>query len=177
MFKKLMFLFVLLMNLCTIVYAGNLYFSPALFLVNNTTPSSNYRGLNPRLALGYSEMFPDYYLGGEIFGDPASALISNNHDNATSARSTWSVGGSIIPGAMITNSVLAFARLGVISTKFTGPNTTRPGGQVGLGLQTCITPYWDLRVEYDYTFYRTVPMLGAVKSDQVGIGLIYKVIG
>jgi len=160
-------------------WAGNVYLGPALFLQDNTTPTSNYRGLQPRLTAGYADSLQDLFLAGEIFVDPTSAIISNNYSSpgAVSARSTWSYGAGILPGTLITEHVLGFARIGVLTTKFTGPSTSRWGAEFGLGLQTCLTPYWDLRAEYIYTAYKTVPHLGAVKADQVGIGLIYKVIG
>ncbi len=160
------------------VYAGNLYLGPALFLQDNTTTYSNYRGLHPRLSVGYAEMFEDFYLAIEGFGVPVTGTITDNHNNglSASARSTRSFGGSILPGALITENVLAYARIGVVNTLFPSPNTSRAGGQVGLGLQSSLTTHWDMRVEYIFTAYKTVPTLGSVKSDQVGVGLVYKVL-
>lgn len=168
-----------LITMGSAAYAGNIYMGPALFLQDNTTNSSNYRGLHPRLSVGYAEMYQDIYLAGELFGVPASATLADNNNNgaAASARSTRSFGASILPGGMLTENVLAFARLGIINTLFPSPNTSRTGAQVGAGLQTCLTSHWDLRVEYIFTAYKTVPTLGSVKADQVGLGLVYKVLG
>lgn len=164
---------------CHAAQAGNIYLGPEVFVQANTTPSSNYRGLFPRLSVGYAQLFDkDFYLALEAFGVPTMATLADNHNNgAVSARSTRSIGASIIPGGMLTENVLAFARVGVLNTQFTAPNSARWGGQIGVGLQTSLTPYWDLRAEYIYSAYKTVPTLGAVKSDQMGVGLIYKVIG
>jgi opacity protein-like surface antigen len=166
------------MSVCAPVYAGNIYFGPSVFVQDNTTPTSNYRGLHPRMSVGYAEMMGDFYLAGEVFGVPATATMADNHSNgAVSARSTRSVGASIMPGGMITENVMGYARVGVVNTLYPSPNTSRAGGQIGFGLQTCLTSYWDMRVEYLYSAYKTVPTLGAVKSDQFGLGLVYKVIG
>lgn len=179
MFKKhcIILGMILFSCFCPMIYAGNVYLGPTLLLQDNTTETSNYRGLTTQLAVGYADKIDDFFLSGEIFVIPFSAIVSNNHSNgATSARSTRSYGISVLPGAMITEHVLGFVRVGAVSTQFSGPNTSRAGAQVGVGLQTCLTPYWDLRAEYTYTGYKTVPDLGSVKTDQVGIGLIYKVI-
>jgi opacity protein-like surface antigen len=157
--------------------AGNVYLGPAFFLQDNTTHTSNYRGLHPRISVGYAQMLEDFYLAGEVFGVPATATLADNHNNSASVRSSRTVGASILPGAMVTENVLGYARLGVVNTQFPSPNTSRAGAQVGVGLQTCLTPHWDLRLEYSYTAYKTVPTLGAVKSDQVGLGFVYKVLG
>lgn len=160
------------------MYAANLYLGPTLFVITNTSTTSNYRGLQPRMSLGYAQMIDDFYMAGEIFATPATATLTDNHpDGEVSVRSTRSFGVSLLPGGMITEHVLAFARIGVLSTQFPSPNSSRTAGQVGVGLQTSLTPYWDLRAEYDYIAYKTGTGIGSVKSDQVGVGLVYKVRG
>lgn len=176
MFKKILVAALAAIGVSS-AFAGNLYLGPTFLLQDNTTQTSNYRGFSPRLSIGYADMIEDFNLAAEIFMIPFSATIADNHSNgAVSTRSTRSYGISVLPGMMVTQSVLGFLRLGALSTQFPSPNTSRTGGQVGVGLQTCLTPYWDLRVEYDYTAYKTVPTLGSVKSGQAGIGFIYKVL-
>lgn len=178
MLKRLLTLCALASVCSSAVFAGNLYLGPSLFVQDNTDPTSNYRGVHPRLSVGYADTYEGFHWAGEVFAVPFSATLADNHSNgATSARSTRSYGASFLPGMMMTDSILAYLRAGVVSTQFSGPNTSRAGGQIGLGLQTCLSTYWDFRAEYIYTAYKTVPIIGAVKSDQVGIGLVYKVLG
>jgi hypothetical protein len=178
MFKKFMMTSVILAGSAMVnSYAGNLYLGPTLFVQDNIAGRSNYRGLHPRMSLGYADSFEDFYLSGEIFAVPFSATLQDNGNGGDSARTTRTYGASLLPGAMITQHILGYVRLGVVTSVFSGPNTSRAGAQMGLGLQTCLTPYWDLRAEYNYTTYRSAPDIGAIKSDQMGVGLIYKVIG
>lgn len=158
-------------------YAGNLYLDPMLFVQDNIASNSNYRGLHPRMSVGYADSYEDFYLSGEIFAVPFSATLQDHKSGSDSARTTRTYGASLLPGMMITQHVLGYVRLGVVTSVFSGPNTSRAGGQMGLGLQTCLTPYWDLRAEYNYTTYRSAPDIGAIKSDQMGVGFVYKVIG
>lgn len=176
--RRLIISSLIAMSISATGHAGNIFFSPTLFVQDNTSPSSNYRGLQPRLSAGYAQMVDDFYMAGEVFVVPATATIVDNRSETTgaSSRTTRSYGISVLPGGLITEHILGYARVGVLSTQFPGPNTSRAGAQFGLGLQTCLTPYWDLRAEYDYTVYKTAPTIGAVKSDQVGIGLVYKVL-
>lgn len=175
--KRLIVSSLIAMGISANVYAGNIYLSPMVFVLDNTSKSSNYRGLYPHMSVGYAQMFEGFYLAGEVFAVPATGTLTDNHKNAASVRSSRSYGISILPGGMITEHVMGYVRVSVLSTQFPYPNTSRAGAQLGLGMQTCLTPYWDLRAEYDYTAYKTVPSLGSVKSDQVGLGLVYKVLG
>lgn len=128
---------------------------------------------------GYSMLWDQLYGAVEIFVSDA-AVINNYNYNVLgdarngSANSSWSYGISVLPGYMLNDQVLGFLRLGVLNTRFTtagGNNET--GGQVGLGMQTSLTPCWDLRGEWDYNFYNSMN-IGAPKSQQFNLGLLYK---
>lgn len=140
--------------------------------INYTARPTTYNGLEGTVAAGYAFLNQNFYLAGEIFAGDSVSL--QNYANNGNARSTWSYGASIIPGTLITDKVMSYLRAGVIRTRFTTDSTVT-GGQVGVGIQTAISPAWDLRGEYDYNFYRHVNHIGNPKAGQFNIGLIYKI--
>lgn len=163
--------------LSTLAVAGNMYLGPTLFVVDNQASNSSFRGVYPRLMFGYSDVFEDLYIAAEAFVVGSTFTLDDNTPNSHySTKTTQSYGLAIIPGFSINNTTMGFFRLGVITSKFSGPSVYGSGVQWGAGIETVLTPYWDVRAEYNYTTYRTVSNLGAVKSDQVGLGLVYKVI-
>jgi len=161
-------------------HAGMLYLGPGVSVVDAIVPQSNYRGLQPVVFVGYSDWLQDMFLAGEVFAVPASITLEDNYEpslsNSKSVKPNTSYGASILPGGTVMDCVLAFARFGVIYSKFTGPNSWRMGGQVGAGIQLDVSRYWDVRVEYDYSFYRSMTSIGTPRTDQAGISLIYKVL-
>lgn len=142
------------------------------------TPTA-FKGFSGILSAGYGSLWDQFYLAGEIFGGWTGSL-KNLEDQATntySARYNSSYGISILPGYMITNTVLGYARLSALRTHFNNaPGTSNTTGyQIGLGLQTNVYQNWDLRGEYDYTRYNSVSSsVGRVGTDQVLVGLVYK---
>lgn len=108
------------------------------------------------------------YLGGEVFGTVAAKKFNGN-----GLQSRYSFGASVIPGVMITDHTMAFARAGVVRTRFKGEDKGRNGAQIGLGVQTSLTSNVDLRGEYDYTRYRSVHNYKP-QANAFTVGLVYK---
>lgn len=144
-------------------------------LQNITSMDNNYRSLRPTLAIGYSDYMDFYYLAAEIFASLGSATLSSSHnDEGNSLRISQDYGASIIPGLFLSEGVVSYLRLGVVSSKFRAPTTTKTGGQVGIGLQASLSTAWSLRGEYVYTAYSDVENIGSPKVDTYSLGLIYK---
>lgn len=141
------------------------------FLSNGGMPTVKngtiVRNLLPNLFVGYGGVInQNFYLAGEL--------------NATSAT----LGASILPGLMISENTLLFARAGVLgafikSTNLsTGLSKTRPaiGGQFGAGIQTSITQKIDVRGEYTNWYFPSVGSSPSRSFDTnvVSASLIYK---
>src|SRR3990167_7672648 len=139
-----------------------------------------FRGIDGNLSLGYGALVnPAFYLAGELFGIGTINVKDLQNSNVTptvSAKSNWSWGGSLIPGYMITDYVLAYVRLGGQSTHFNGVNVnqSKGGRHVGLGGETQIVQNWDLRGEYIYSRYGSLNNIGVVSSNTANIGVVYK---
>lgn len=154
--------------------AGNFYLGPTFYLQYNSAAHSNFIGWHPQIELGYHAKSEKFYLAGEIFEGPGTINVRENHNGTTvGAKSTQSFGVSILPGVRVNEQTVAYARLGAANTHFTGPNESRNGGLVGFGLQSYFAEGWDIRGEYVFTAYSSMPRLGSVKSHQVGVGAIY----
>lgn len=140
----------------------------------NNTPTA-YTGLQGTVLGGYSMNWDDFYTGLEIFIQD-NMQINNYSTSRGSAKSSWGYGFSVLPGYLIADNVLGFARLGIISTRFSTGNTMATGGQVGLGMQTALCMNWDLRGEYIYSFYNSLTSgtVGNPKSQEYNLSLIYK---
>lgn len=159
------------------------------------------RGAELNVFGGYGQTInQNLYLGAELFGSKASTEITSNElkesdlDLKTTFTPKYSYGASLIPGLMISDHTMAFARLGLVQTKFdakiTGKDSTDEGSQstqktltgaqFGLGLQTSLTSNVDLRGEYVYTAYRSMNVGGdngmkiTPNSGTASVGLIYK---
>lgn len=139
-----------------------------------------YKGIEGTLIAGFGALFNSgFYIAEEVFlGD--GFQVQNYNDSAESAKSSWSIGLSVLPGYLILDNLIGYLRLGVVKTHFSSDGSNN-GGQVGLGFEAALTETWDLRGEYIYSFYEssqgctTEPgELGSVKSDQFNVGLIYK---
>lgn len=154
-----------------------------------------YKGFGGNLFAGYGAMMScNFYLAGELFvGDTWKLKSYRSHtrrldDGRTiadggSAKTTWDVGASIIPGFLITDCVLTYLRLGATDTRFSNNNNhghhnnnnkSKVGWHVGLGGQTTICQNWDLRGEYIYTQYGSISHVGHPQSDQFNLGVVYK---
>ncbi len=157
------------------VSAGSIYFAPSLFMQRTVSDTDNFHALYMHLAAGYWDVIDCFYLAGELFIVPATVSISeSNPQRDESIRTTYAWGVSFLPGLLLTEKVVAFLRMGYVATRFWGPDTTKSGGQIGVGLQSELSKNWDLRGEYIYTAYTNTSNIGSPKTDQYGIGLIYK---
>lgn len=140
--------------------------------INNAASiPGNFRGVPFNLFAGYGGVISQsFYLAGEVFGTVATAEISDKNN----LKTNYGYGVSIIPGLMLSDHTLAYARAGVLRTQFSSPNAMSTGGQLGVGLQTSVTQNVDLRGEYDYVSYRSVNHLSSPTSDAFNLGLVYK---
>ncbi len=105
---------------------------------------------------GYGYTFNKFYLGGELNFD-----IASNPTN-------YALGGSVIPGLMLSPSTMVYGRLGLQANHPSySNNTIQFGNQLGLGLQTKISKKWDVRAEY-------ISVSNVNKrDDQLLAGLVY----
>lgn len=138
----------------------------------------NYRGVPFNLFAGFGGVvYQNFYLAGELDGTVGTAEISDNGGLKTS----YSYGASIIPGLMLCDQTLLFARLGIEQTRFSTLSETATGGVFGLGMQTSLTQNIDIRGEYDFNAYRSVSTkLAGIsysanpRQDQFNVALVYK---
>lgn len=151
------------------------------------------RGAIANIFGGYGAIVSqNIYLGGEAFASLSSTesdvkIDSLNPHIKDSIRVKQSYGVSFIPGVMLSDHTMAYARVGVVRSRFevkeatpTASATTRKtltGGQLGVGMQTSLAQNLDLRGEYDYTRYRSATFGDnklSPRTDQFNLGLIYK---
>ena len=141
---------------------------------NNNAAFGSFRGMPAKVFAGYGGVInQNVYLAGELTGTIATGEISN----AGPLKTTYGYSASIIPGVMLSDHTLAYARAGVAYSRFSKLNTMKSGGEFGLGMQTSLTQNVDLRGEYDFTAYRHVNYAGtstAPRSDAFNLGLVYK---
>lgn len=132
-----------------------------------------YQGLEGTLSAGFGRLWDRFYLALEGFaGD--SADMRNHTNGAADIRTTWSFGGDVLPGMMLTDTVLGYFRLGGLVTKFQGPNKNVGAWQVGLGGQTNLYKNLDIRGEYIYSQYSETVTLGIPRTNQFNLGLVLK---
>lgn len=121
-----------------------------------------------------------------INGQPSTAMI----------RSRWSYGGSFIPGINFKNRMRFYGRLGVIRTHYQvhqsvvspgAPSNisgnTATGGQLGIGFQSLVASAVAIRVEYDYSAYRSYWAFGyrttpattriVTRDNLIKVGLVF----
>lgn len=145
--------------------------------LNTTSTPTAYRGFDGTLSFGWGHLWtPRFYLAAEIFGSGDNDVLSNYKSSTTgnSARSSWSMGVDAIPGYMITDTVLAYARLGGVRSRFNAMGVEKNGWQVGFGGQTNVYKNLDLRAEYIYSLYTNIAGLGRPQVDQFNLGLVYQ---
>ena len=122
-------------------------------------------GWAERLKLGYGYQFNNnYYLGAEIFGGYAQALKPEQFNRSFNTE-TYSFGASLLPGYIVNQGNLLFARLGYIATHFSNYNGAvafgsassynklANGGELGLGYETALMNNLSLVLECDYDQY------------------------
>lgn len=161
---------------------------------------SNFGGTGALLNLnaGYgAKLNQKIYLGGEVLVNATSANVkgtefSTADDELTlKFKTKYTIGASIIPGVMVNDNTMAYARVGIVRSRFdvktsgTGSfegmsdsdQDSVTGGQFGLGLQTKLTQNVDLRGEYTYNTYRSFNSNGIEVNPSSGnatVGFIYK---
>jgi opacity protein-like surface antigen len=178
-------------------YLGaNLGYESGTWNLKNSAGSStpfNASGVNTGLFGGYGKAVNQiYYLGGEAFLDwSTTQSATKNIANGVTGklRTTYGYGLSFIPGIKVATDTLAYARVGIVRTrfeltqdpapttnsKFTTGNTVT-GGQLGLGVLTHLTTNVDLRGEYVYTSYRSFDAYGSKISpnnSMLNVGMVY----
>jgi opacity protein-like surface antigen len=175
MLKKL-FVVTALMSVVNVAAANSYpYVGVGTGLVNNSNGQSphigDFRGLPFNVFLGFANLTAEgLYLAGELNGTLATGEFTNNQG----LKSSYGYGASILPGMLLSEHTLAFARAGVVRTRFSDASSMSTGGQLGLGLQTSLTQNLDIRGEYDFTAYSSVSKVGAPRQDAFMAGLVYK---
>ncbi|MHB1220980.1 MAG: outer membrane protein [Gammaproteobacteria bacterium] len=140
---------------------------------------SGFRGMSLNMFAGYGGIVSQsFYLAGELTGTLATAEVTDSN----ALKTTYGYALGILPGIMLSDHTLAFARVGIARARFSEADATRTGGQIGLGLQTSLTQNVDLRGEYDFTAYQSVNrnvngvnLTAAPRNDAFTLGLIYKI--
>lgn len=169
-------LLTVLLSSATVVVAGTgPYLGGSINIVDNVSGHSSFRGLTGSVMGGFGgAVNEDTYLAGELFADIGTLVLDNNTSlGSPTLRTTYSYGISIIPGLMLSNRTMAYVRIGLLKTNFTGLTSSVTGAQFGLGMQTSITQYWDMRLEYDYVPYQNTKGVSP-SADQFKLGFIYK---
>lgn len=176
MFRKLSILGFIFLGGLTPTYAASFYIAPSIEYQGISTGDIDYMGMMARLALGFGGPINNtsVYLAGEFFGIPKGATLHNNRGDTAGLKPSYTVGMSVLPGICLDDTILAYARLSLVNTKFDNLNISRPGTQVGIGLQTYLSGSWDIRGEYDYTSYRSISGVGSPKADEYVLGLVYR---
>lgn len=158
------------------------YVGAGLGIVNNSTNSGTvianaFRGVPFNVFAGYGGVVSSsFYLAGELNATVGTATITDN----SALKTSYAYGVSLIPGYMLSDNTMAFARVGVERAHFTNlSNSNRTGGQFGLGMQTALTQNLDVRGEYDFTAFQSRnSILGASlapRQDAFNLSLVYKI--
>lgn len=170
-------LFALLITYMNMSYASNssIYLYPNVLLQSITSDDSSYRGISPKLALGFGTILgQSFFLAGEVGATIGTAILSNNTgDTNTSLRVNRSYDFSILPGMLFSESTLGFLRLGVVTSNFSQFNENVMGGEIGVGLQFAVLNCLYLRGEYYYTAYGASKDVGTPVSDTFALGAVY----
>jgi len=155
--------------------AGNWYIGPSLAFADNTADHTSYRGVNPKLSLGYGTFYtPHIYLGTELNASfNTLTLSSTTANNAENIKITNSYAAGILPGVKLSDETLAFLRLGVVNSYFNSVKTRSSGGQVGFGLQTYFFDDWDVRGEFIYTGYNSLSGIHSPESSTFVLSFIH----
>lgn len=161
---------------CAAFATGNgTYVALSLGERNNYASGSNtYKGLDLNGAIGYGiVLVGNFYLGGELFG-LRTVTLKDYAPSSTSVASKWGMGLSVLPGFVISDRVLAYARIGYIRQRFNNQNSYSSGGQIGLGAEATVAACWDVRAEYVYTLGEGLSGIGKPQSDVVNVGLVFR---
>lgn len=145
--------------------------------VNSTNAGPNnsasvYRGVPLKVFVGYGGLLSQsFFLAGELTGTIGSMEIND----ANGIKTTYGYTISAIPGVMLNDNTLAFARLGYIRTRFSSLDSWANGATLGLGMQTAVTQNIDIRGEYSYSTYNSVGGQSSPRSDEFDVGFVYKI--
>jgi len=149
--------------------------------VNNLLHNASYTGVEGTLFAGYSTIWQQMYAAFEVFAQNSATALDYRLP-AASARSNWSYGASVMPGYLLTDQTVGYLRLGAVHTRFDSHSSNANGAQVGLGLQTALNNAWEVRGEWDYSFYKSikvgalhaVPYNQTPHSQQFSVSMLYK---
>lgn len=125
---------------------SSLYAGLGIDMLNNR----GFTGLIPKAMVGYGIYYgqdKNFYSALEVGGAAGTILLSTNNQQY---RVSSFVNASIIPGYMIYDDVMLYARLGVQSTRYSQLNSTKTGGLYGVGIRLVGNQRWDTRFEYNY---------------------------
>ena len=207
MFKKLAIVSVLLASSSAFALNGTPYIG-AGFGVNHQLFEDKIEGATIdfggtgaifNVNAGYGALVaPRIYLGGELLANATTSNVEGMKldDDSVSLKlkTKYSYGASIIPGVMISDNTMAYARVGIVRTRFDVKQTadfdatdlfptgsdqnTVTGGQFGLGMQTKVINNVDLRGEYVYSSYHSFNTMDNnidPSSGQATVGVVYKI--
>ena len=154
-------------------------------------------GILLNLNAGYGALVTQkIYLGGEVFasmtGSDVEAAKLEDDSLSLKFKTKYSYGASALPGIMLSNDTMIYARAGIIRTRFDVdqavssplssviPNgsdeNTVTGAQLGLGIKTKLIRNIDVRGEYAYSSYHSFTTMGNKinpSSGQATIGFVY----
>lgn len=176
MLRSLLAVTALLISSCSMAWTGSAYVAPSINYISiRGSNESGYIGMTGQLALGYSTVVSNWiYLAAEAFASSKAVTIDNTSSSVGSLRPQYSYGGYLIPGIVLDYVVMAYGKLGVISTRFNNINVTRGGYQAGGGVQVNVCGNWNVEAEYIYTRYHSINGAGSPSVDQFGAGLVYR---
>ncbi|VVC74827.1 hypothetical protein AQUSIP_00990 [Aquicella siphonis] len=160
------------------------YVGAGLGITSNTATTQtfgSFRGVPLSVFAGYGGIvYQNFYLAGELTGILATGELSNQG----AVRTSYGYGASVVPGFVLCDHTITFARLGIVRTHFSqvrvptaSTTTNQTGGQFGLGIQTALTQNVDLRGEYDFIAYKSISSGGYSahpRSDVATASLVYK---
>lgn len=142
----------------------------------SVNPQISVTGWVGGLFLGYGQYINDaLYLGGEVMGDYSDAnsnvTTTTPFVTATSqirVRGSWGV--AVLPGVRLSDSTLAYVRLGYNWANIRAHNAatilgvgavtinktnSSSGFNFGVGIETLVYEDWSVRAEYTYTNYNS----------------------
>ncbi len=160
MIKKTMLSSLIFVCASSTIYAKSSSYVGGGLGVGGYSQVSGINGANVNLFAGkgrFLDKEEKLYIGGE--------LGANFHYHP-SQTNTFGLDVSILPGLMVTESTMLYARLGIAGDY--GPKEFISFGTVlGVGVQTKVAKNWDVRTEY-------TSFAGGNRGSELGLGLVYK---
>lgn len=174
MFRK--YFIIILCCLYQQANAGHFYIGPTIAYNSMSSNGIKYEALAPRLSFGYGALLSrTYYLAAEVDATPTTIRVGKNDTvNNNSLENTVSYAAAILPGYLYDSLSLLYLRLGVVNTRFNQLDTTKPGFQLGAGMDLHLSGCWSLRAEYSYFIYRSMNTVGSPKANDFSIGALYR---